>query len=245
MNDDLTPIINTLLNGAIEGTGSYIATNFLNKIKSFINDRDNLLKKIIDKLSEDLKDKEIVEPERSTLIQSVEGMLLNENETPLHEMFYNLLKSSMDKNTSNLVHPAFIQILKQLSPEEARFLLDVYNDKISRNYYARGDNQSIYDYDYARREQFSIITYKDEDSNNNYNHIYQRLYFFNLILIKETGSKKDVILGAPPEEKILVKDKVILSKFGNDFIKICYNDKCKELLEMIDLKKYFESISKK
>ena len=74
--------------------------------------------------------------------------MLNQDSKSMSEMFYNLLKSSMDKKTKDFVHPAFPQILKQMSPQEARFLLDIYNDKITRNYTARGGADFIYQYDF-------------------------------------------------------------------------------------------------
>lgn len=47
----------------------------------------------------------------------MDGLMLNQDSKSMSEMFYNLLKSSMDKETKDFVHPAFPQILKQMSPQ--------------------------------------------------------------------------------------------------------------------------------
>ena len=236
-------IIEIVIDKVIESAISPVMTYIGKKLKSFFQDRKNIFEYLQNKLNKDLKNKKIVEPERNILIPSVEGILLNEKDTPLHEMFYNLLKSSMDKETKDFVHPAFPQILKQMSPQEAKFLLDIYNDKISRNYNARGDKDFIYQLDFDTRGTRSIITYKEKDSNDDYSYIYNRLHYFNLTLIKEV--KKNTIIGNPPDSKITIKDKVMLSEFGKNFMDVCYNDECKKLLEDIDLIEYFKNCIKK
>ena len=39
----------------------------------------------------------------------------------------------------------------------------------------------------------------------------------------------------------IIKDEVILSKFGRNFMDVCHNDECKNLLEVIDLGEYFKN----
>jgi hypothetical protein len=40
----------------------------------------------------------------------------------LQQMFENLLVASMDRSTANRAHPAFVQMLSQMSPDEARMI---------------------------------------------------------------------------------------------------------------------------
>ena len=156
-------------------------------------------------------------------------------------MFYNLLKSSIDKETKDSVHPAFPQILKQMSPQEAQFILDIYNNKITRNYQARVYKDIIYQYDFQIRETNSIITYKDINSTDDYSSIYDRLHFFNLTLIKESAFEKIFANGAPMGDYTTIKDEVILSKFGKNFMDVFYNDECRKLLEVVDIGKYLKN----
>ena len=248
MNDDLIRIINDMIssfrNGAIEGAGAYIACTFLDKIKSFIKDRGNLFEYLNNRLSKDLKDKEIVEPERNILIPSMEGILLNEKETPLHEMFYNLLKSSMDKNSTALIHPAFIQILKQMSPEEAKALLDISNNiNVYRTYKADVNDGAIVQIHIDIKYDEKIVYDNNMDYDCSY--IFKRLETLGLIFIEDSTKTFTKIIGGSEEFNGLVKDKIKLTKFGLNFMEICYNDECKKLLEIIDIRDYLKNVLKK
>jgi hypothetical protein len=53
---------------------------------------------------------------------SVAGMIASGHVTELREMFGNLLESSMDALTADLSHPSFPEIIRQLSPLEARMI---------------------------------------------------------------------------------------------------------------------------
>ena len=44
------------------------------------------------------------------------------NSEELREMYSNLLAKSMNSDAKTLVHPSFVEIIKQLSPFDARFL---------------------------------------------------------------------------------------------------------------------------
>ena len=65
----------------------------------------------------------IIPPERD-----VAGALLNasrhtDQTESLRSMYANLLAASMDRETARLVHPAYVEIMKNLTPDEARILL--------------------------------------------------------------------------------------------------------------------------
>ena len=52
------------------------------------------------------------------------------NNEELRNMYANLLASSMNKTVKNHVHPSFVEIIKQLSPDEAKILQRIYRDKV-------------------------------------------------------------------------------------------------------------------
>jgi hypothetical protein len=54
------------------------------------------------------------------------------HEAPLREMFTSLLVTAMDSRTAQLAHPAYAEIIKQLSPDEARIL--AYSHKIGMSH---------------------------------------------------------------------------------------------------------------
>ena len=65
------------------------------------------------------KDK-IVPPDIATAIPAIEAMRYTRDE--IRTMLLNLLGASMNIDTSEFVHPAFVEILKQMTPDEAKIL---------------------------------------------------------------------------------------------------------------------------
>ena len=83
---------------------------------------------LTNRLAEILRD---VPPERiETPPASVAGPVLEATrftaeQAELREMFARLLAAAMDSDTCRSAHPAFVEIIKQLSPDEARILQEV------------------------------------------------------------------------------------------------------------------------
>ncbi|NMG49188.1 DUF4393 domain-containing protein [Azoarcus communis] len=82
-------------------------------------------------LSEKLKaipEKDLVEPKLYIAGPAVQGLALSHEDTCLKDMYLNLLKSSMDIKTTELAHPAFVEIIKQLTAYEAILLNGLLSD---------------------------------------------------------------------------------------------------------------------
>ncbi|MEH0015427.1 DUF4393 domain-containing protein [Citrobacter portucalensis] len=58
------------------------------------------------------------------------------NEDEIQRLFSNLISASLDKKTSESVHPAYIEIIKQLLPDEARILRFMFNKENHRKGHA-------------------------------------------------------------------------------------------------------------
>jgi len=63
-----------------------------------------------------------VNPPAHTAIPTLAGLQLTAEVHEIREMYLNLLSSSMYKQTASKVHPAFAEIIRQLTPDEARIL---------------------------------------------------------------------------------------------------------------------------
>ena len=63
-----------------------------------------------------------IEPSLALAGPTVEAMRFVGDTPELREMFGNLLANAMDADTARNAHPAFVEIIKQLSPDEARIL---------------------------------------------------------------------------------------------------------------------------
>jgi hypothetical protein len=77
------------------------------------------------KLASNLKDvppENIIPPKPNVAGPAIEALRYTGHEESLSDMYANLLAASMDKNTANGAHPAFVEIIKQLTPDEAKMV---------------------------------------------------------------------------------------------------------------------------
>lgn len=69
-----------------------------------------------------IPEEKLTEPEAYVAIPAVHQLSYCYNSEDLREMYANLLVSSMNTDTKQLVHPSFVDIIKQLTPDEAKLL---------------------------------------------------------------------------------------------------------------------------
>ena len=74
------------------------------------------------KVSQKVKEEDLIEGHPQIVIPTLEGLSLTYENTILSELFINLLANSIDKTKQDLAHPAFPNITKQLSHDEAVIL---------------------------------------------------------------------------------------------------------------------------
>jgi hypothetical protein len=91
------------------------------------------------KLSERLKDvppERLITPNPIVAVPVMQSLLYTAQEEDLREMFGNLLATSMDKEVAKNAHPSFVELIKQLSPDEARLVryLSTQNKFVKREY---------------------------------------------------------------------------------------------------------------
>ena len=67
-------------------------------------------------------DGKLVEPDAYVAIPAIQQLCYCQNSDELREMYANLLTSSMNADKKWQVHPAFVDIVKQLNPDEAKYL---------------------------------------------------------------------------------------------------------------------------
>lgn len=76
---------------------------------------------IEDKIKNVPEDK-IVEPENYVAIPAIQQLSYCQDNPNLRDLYANLLVSSMNTDTKWKVHPSFVDIIKQLNPDEAKLL---------------------------------------------------------------------------------------------------------------------------
>jgi hypothetical protein len=62
---------------------------------------------------------EIVEPKASIAGPALQGLAFAHEEPNLKEMYLNLIAGAMDRRSASKAHPAFVEIIRQLSAEDA------------------------------------------------------------------------------------------------------------------------------
>lgn len=81
---------------------------------------EDLRKIIVDKLN-NIPAEYIVPPKARIAVTALQNASITE-EQEIRDMYANLLASSMNKIVKDGIHPGFVEIIKQLSPDEARVL---------------------------------------------------------------------------------------------------------------------------
>lgn len=82
---------------------------------------DFLRKNVAEKLSE-TPTEEIIEPKPHVAGPALEALRFTGYEESLRDLYANLLAASMDSKTVSLAHPSFVEIIKQMTPDEARLM---------------------------------------------------------------------------------------------------------------------------
>lgn len=76
----------------------------------------------LEKVSEKVEKENLIQGHPQIVIPTLEGLSLVYENTLISELFINLLANSIDKTKQKLAHPAFPNIIKQLSHDEAVIL---------------------------------------------------------------------------------------------------------------------------
>ena len=85
------------------------------QIKDFVHSR----------VAEKLKStppEDIQPPKPNIAGPALEALRYTGHEPTLRELYANLIAASLDKKTATIAHPAFVELIKQLSPDEARLM---------------------------------------------------------------------------------------------------------------------------
>ncbi len=97
----------------------------LTPLKALLWSFEKLEEFIIAEVAERLKGvpaEDIVKPALNVVGPAFEALRFTENASELRELYANLLAASMYSKTKSGAHPAFVEIIKQLTPDEARLI---------------------------------------------------------------------------------------------------------------------------
>lgn len=109
----ITGTINTLLlpfaavNYGVERAKEYFTTKFADDLAA---------------RTTNIPQEDVVEPKSSIAGPAMQGLAYAHDEPQLQDLYLNLIATAMDRRSAPQAHPSFVEVLKQLSAEEARLL---------------------------------------------------------------------------------------------------------------------------
>ena len=83
-------------------------------------------KKLLSIKLANVKPEEIVPPEPHVAIPALQAISYSMDNEEIRNMYANLLAASMTQTIKENVHPAYVEFIKQMSPDEARIVRHVY-----------------------------------------------------------------------------------------------------------------------
>jgi len=200
------------------------------------------------KLAEKLKntpDQDIITPKTNIAGPTLEALRFTGHEDSLREMYANLLATSMDVITATLAYPSFVEIIKQMTSDEAKLMklfsikkafplisirmVVANNDSgaggvdILRNFSFLGDeagceNRKLVD---AYLDNLCRLGLIDIPSNFQYTKIGIYKSLENHPVIKKCINKIEV---HPNKKHIIERKGIRVTKLGEHFIKACVID---------------------
>lgn len=118
--DALQPAAKEL--GSALGTVAKAINVALAPVAALVWGYDKIKVYLADVLPQKLKDvppEQIISPSLSVAGPTLEALRFSAHEPSLRELYANLLATSMDENTARYAHPAFVESIRQMTPDEA------------------------------------------------------------------------------------------------------------------------------
>lgn len=190
-----------------------------------------------ERVENEVDEKNMQEAQPNILLPTLAGLAINPDETLLGEMFFNILKSSIDKTKQKFLSPAFPKILEQLSKDEAVMLVLLkkqnyrYHTEINLN---RQENQRTILDEFPKDKlefQENLWIYNDHLHNLNlsgcWEYKQQETIYSGRIIEQGSGA-----FSCPIPEKIGIKHfmEFGLTDFGKHFVEACISPKCEEYI---------------
>lgn len=114
--------------GTLSGFFNHVVMYPLKKLNIRYEQKAIAFEKEMEHKYNSIPEKERVEPQLHIVGPTMESLKYNIMDDDLAELFSNLLVSDMDMRTQNLCTPAFVKVIEQLSPADARVFKAVFNE---------------------------------------------------------------------------------------------------------------------
>lgn len=234
----MSGFILTLYKDLAQGSMQEIGKLLTAKTKNWCN------QKRLDKLgqiAQGIPQENQVEAQLAISIPALQGWMLNDDESLLGEMFFNILKSSIDKTKQKFLSPAFPKILEQLSKDEAVMLVLLKKQKyrlhtkmdLDKQQNRFINEQTLLD-EFPREKldfQENLWIYNDHLHNLNlsgcWEYKQQESIYSERIIEQGSGAFSHKV----PEQIGLKRFMEFrLTDFGKHFVEACISQKCEEYI---------------
>jgi hypothetical protein len=95
------------------------------------------LQDAVSKRLQDVPEDQIVQPDPRIAVPAVQALIYSMDDDLIREMFANLLAANMNQQTRGSAHPAFVEIIKEMTPLDAKSLQLFRNEKNQIHYRVR------------------------------------------------------------------------------------------------------------
>lgn len=226
----------------VGSTGEEVAKFILTPISvpaKLLNNRiDNWFKRI----SKEVPTDDLTEAAPNISIPAMQGLALHQDDTLVGEMFFNILKSSVDKKQRQFNSPAFSKILEQLTRDECIFLVLLNN--CSYKLHQEKDYDESTNSFYNNKEILNELPVDKFDFpeniwlyNNHLNHLNlagcweyknQEPIFSDEMIIDQNG-----VFSTKRQKQIGIKifSEFKLTDFGKMFCNVTISDKCNDFIQ--------------
>lgn len=133
-SDTLKPAAKNLgeIFGSITGFFNHVVMYPLKKLSAKYEFKAKAFREKLEKGYKSIPEEDVAEPDLHIIGPALESLKYNIMEDDLADMFANLLISDMDAKTKNLCTPAFVRIIEQLSPIDARVFKIIFDQCVTR-----------------------------------------------------------------------------------------------------------------
>ncbi|AEF44179.1 hypothetical protein SerAS12_1028 [Serratia sp. AS12] len=111
--------------GKALGTVAKLVNVVLAPVSAFVWGYDQIREFTATKVAQKLKNitpEDIVSPQPNIAVPAIEALRYTGYDDRLADLYASLLATSMDRNTAKIAHPAFVEIIKQLTSDEAKIV---------------------------------------------------------------------------------------------------------------------------
>ena len=111
--------------------GYEIAKDFSVHFQHFLMNRKEKCKKLyddFDKEKSNIPTEFLIEPKDSIVLPTLRTAILYVDDDEIRTLFSKLLASAFDSRKISHIHPCFVEIIKQLSPFDARILMNIHDN---------------------------------------------------------------------------------------------------------------------